>query len=38
MTTAVPGWALVVGRFAAVLVRTLAAALLALGGTLASTS
>ena len=34
MATAVPGWALVSGRFVAVLVQTLAAALLALAGTL----
>jgi ABC-type transport system involved in multi-copper enzyme maturation permease subunit len=36
MTTAVPGWALVAGRFVAVLVQTLVAALLALAGTLAA--
>jgi ABC-type transport system involved in multi-copper enzyme maturation permease subunit len=36
MTTAVPGWALVAGRFVAVLVQTVAAALLALAGTLAA--
>ena len=36
MTTAVPGWALVAGRFVAVLAQTLVAALLALAGTLAA--
>jgi ABC-type transport system involved in multi-copper enzyme maturation permease subunit len=36
MTTAVPAWALVAGRFVAVLAQTLAAAVLALAGTLAA--
>jgi hypothetical protein len=36
MSTAVPGWTLVAGRFVAVLCQTLAAALLALAGTLAA--
>jgi ABC-type transport system involved in multi-copper enzyme maturation permease subunit len=36
MTTAVPAWALVAGRFVAVLAQTIAAALLALAGTLAA--
>jgi hypothetical protein len=36
MTTAVPAWTLVAGRFVAVLAQTLTAALLALAGTLAA--
>jgi len=36
MTTAAPGWALVAGRFLAVLAQTLVAALLVLAGTLAA--